>query len=59
MEWCTTHQVFQPDNAQAWSINQCFDQDVIQTIENLVCGRRRTEKLKGSPLQELTIDEIL
>ena len=59
-EWCTTHQVFQLDNVQAWSvINQCFDQDVITTMETLVCGRRRREKLQRRPLQELTLEEIL
>ena len=56
-EWCTTHQVFQLDNVQAWSvINQCFDQDVMTTMETLVCGRRRrTEKLQRRPLQKLTL----
>ena len=59
-EWCTTHQVFQLDNIQAWSvINQCFDQDVITTMGTLVCGRRRTEKLERRPLHELTLEEIL
>ena len=53
-EWCTTHQVFQLDNVQAWSvINKCFDQDVITTMETLVCGTRRTEKLERLPLQDL------
>ena len=59
-DWCATHQVFQLDNVQAWSvINQCFDQDVITTMETLVCGRRRTEKLIRRPLQELILEEIL
>ena len=59
-EWCTTHQVFQLDNIQAWSvINQCFDQDVITTMETLVCGRRRRERLERRPLHELTLEEIL
>jgi len=59
-EWCTTHQVSQLDNIQAWSvINQCFDQDVITTMETLVCGRRRTERLERRPLHELTLEEIL
>jgi len=60
VEWCTTHQVFQLENVLAWSvINQCFDQDVITTLETLVCGRRRTEMLERRPLQELPLDEIL
>jgi hypothetical protein len=59
-EWCATHQVFQLDNVQAWSvINQCFDQDVITTLETLVCGRRRTEMLERRPLQDLPLEEIL
>ena len=59
-EWCTKHQVFQLDNIQAWSvINQCFDQDVITTMETLVCVDRRTEKLERRPLQVLTLEEIL
>ena len=59
-EWCTTHQVFQLDNVQEWSvINQCFDQDIVTAMETLVCGRRRTEKLQRRPLQELTLEEIL
>jgi hypothetical protein len=42
----------QPDNIQAWSvINKYFDQDVITTMETLVCGRRRTEKLERRPQQ--------
>ena len=46
--------------SNAWSvINQCIDQDVITTMETLVCGRRRTEKLERRPLQELTLEEIL
>ena len=32
-EWFATHQVFQLDNVQAWSvISQCFDQDVILSL---------------------------
>ena len=59
-DWCATHQVFQLDNVQAWSvINQCFDQDVITTLETLVCGRRRTEMLERRPLQDLPLEEIL
>ena len=58
-ERCTTHQVFQLDNAQAWSvINQFFERNVITTLETLVCGRR-TEKLERLLLQDLSLDEIL
>ena len=49
--------VFLMDTAQAWAmINQCFEQNIFNTIETFVGG---WEKLERIPLKELILEEIL